>query len=79
MGSVTDVTPPTDAASPRPGKTYMLLHCDGMSVLPLISTGSKGDPVATMALPSVHSQAWRGVHSCFAVGFDMGMTTGVSV
>ena len=46
----------------------MLLHCDGMSVLPLMATGSKGEPVATMALPSVHSQAWRGVHSCLAVG-----------
>jgi hypothetical protein len=34
MASVIDATPATDAARPRPGKTYMLLHCDGMSVRP---------------------------------------------
>ena len=50
-----------------------------MSVFPLTSTGSNGEPVATMALPSVHSQAWRGVHSCFAVGLDMGITMGAFV
>ena len=47
--------PATDAARPMPGKTYILLHCDGMRVRPLISTGSNGLPVATMARPSVHS------------------------
>ena len=71
--------PATDAARPMPGKTYMLLHCDGMRVRPLISTGSNGEPVATMARPSVHSYACCGVHSAFAVGFDIGITMGVWV
>ena len=70
--------PATDAARPMPGKTYMLLHCDGMRVRPLISTGSNGLPVATMARPSVHSYACCGVHSDFAVGLDIGITTGES-
>ena len=49
--------PATDAARPMPGKTYMLLHCDGISVLPLMVTGANGEPVATTAFPLVHSYA----------------------
>ena len=43
----------------RPGKMYMLLHCEGARVLPPCCTGSKGEPVATMARPSVQLYAWR--------------------
>jgi len=37
----------------------MLLHCEGARVLPPCCTGSKGEPVATMARPSVQLYAWR--------------------
>ena len=48
--------PATDAARPMPGKTYMLLHCEGMSTLPSLCVyGGKGEPVATMAVPPLHS------------------------
>mmetsp|Transcript_6358 Transcript_6358/g.20017 ORF Transcript_6358/g.20017 Transcript_6358/m.20017 type:complete len:259 (-) Transcript_6358:770-1546(-) len=59
-----------------PGKTYMLLHCDGTRVLPLYSTGANGDPVATMARPSVQWYACSAVHSALDVGFDIGMMIG---
>jgi len=58
----------------------MLLHCDGISTLPLsVVTGSNGDPVATTALPLVHLYASTGVHSALDVGFDIGMITGRSL
>jgi hypothetical protein len=48
MVSVIFRTPDTLAARPIPGKIYMLLHCDGTSVLLLDNvTGAKGLPVAT--------------------------------
>jgi hypothetical protein len=48
MVSVIFLTPETLAARPIPGKIYMLLHCDGTSVLLLDNvTGAKGLPVAT--------------------------------
>ena len=72
-------TPATEAARPTPGKMYMLLHWEGMKVRPSGSdTGAKGEPVATMARPSDHSYACCGVHSDFAVGLDIGITTGES-
>ena len=47
--SVIRRTPATEAASPMPGKTYMLLHWLGMIVRPsLPSTASKGEPVASV-------------------------------
>ena len=56
----------------------MLLHCDGFNVLPLIVTGSNGEPVATIALPPVHSYASCGVISHDDVGLDKGKTIGRS-
>mmetsp|Transcript_25742 Transcript_25742/g.60719 ORF Transcript_25742/g.60719 Transcript_25742/m.60719 type:complete len:338 (+) Transcript_25742:96-1109(+) len=78
MPSVISEAPLTDVASPMPGNTYMLLHCDGVYVDPLSSTGSKGLPVATTARPSVHSYACCGVHSAMLVGLLIGMTIGRS-
>ena len=40
--------------------------------------GSKGEPVAMRALPSVHSRRSAGRASAFEVGFDSGMMIGRS-
>ena len=77
ISSVIFRVPDTEAASPMPGKMYMLLHCDGIFTLPsAMVTGSNGDPVATTARPSVQAYACSGVHSALMVGLDMGMITG---
>ena len=47
--------------------------------LPFTSTASNGEPVATMARPSVQRRMSIGVASAAEVGFESGMTSGRSV
>ena len=63
----------TIAPSPRPGKMNTLLAWPMSCRSPNRSTGSNGDPVATSALPSVHSRMSAGVASATDVGLDSGM------
>ena len=56
----------------------MLLHCEGARVRPPCSTGSKGEPVATIARPSVQLYASAGVISQEEVGLERGKTMGRS-
>ena len=46
---------------------------------PSTSTGSNGEPVATMARPSVQRRTSAGVASAAEVGFESGMTIGRAV
>mmetsp|Transcript_27154 Transcript_27154/g.83685 ORF Transcript_27154/g.83685 Transcript_27154/m.83685 type:complete len:223 (+) Transcript_27154:103-771(+) len=78
IASVTTRHSAMDAPRPTPGNTNMLLHCDGVYVLPFRSTGSKGDPDAKTTSPSVHSIASAYETSHFEVGFDSGMMMGRS-
>ena len=48
----------------------MLLHCDGLYVLPWIVTGSKGDPEAKMARPVLHMVDAIGGFIEFVVGYE---------
>mmetsp|Transcript_19486 Transcript_19486/g.54194 ORF Transcript_19486/g.54194 Transcript_19486/m.54194 type:complete len:258 (+) Transcript_19486:247-1020(+) len=76
--SVMRDTPETVAARPMPGKMYILLHWEGITVRPSSSfTGAKGLPEATTARPSVHLYACSAVHSDLDVGLLMGMMMGV--
>ncbi|CJW30427.1 Uncharacterised protein [Streptococcus pneumoniae] len=63
---------------PRPGKISALFDCPITYVTPLYVTGSNGLPVATSALPSVHSIKSAGFASASGVGFDIGKMIGLS-
>ncbi len=57
----------------------VVFDCDGVLIEPSArATGSKGEPVATMARPSDHSYASSGVISQEEVGFESGITIGRS-
>lgn len=63
-------------AEAEPGKISALLDCAIVCRTPPWSTGSKGEPVATRALPSVHFRRSSGVASARLVGLDSGMMIG---
>ena len=56
----------------------MLLHWLGYRSCPFTGTGSNGEPVATMARPSVQLYASAGVTSQEEVGLERGKTMGRS-
>ena len=66
------------APSPTPGKTNTLFACPTGRLLWPISTGGKGLPVATKALPSLQASTSAGVASELAVGLESGSTMGRS-
>ena len=55
---------------PIPGKTSALLHCAITWVIPLYKAGSKGDPVAINARPSLQVIKSCGQASLNVVGLD---------
>lgn len=72
------------APRPMPGNTTELLHSATSisTCAPSLPqgpfTGSKGEPVATRALPSVHLRISSGTASWSLVGLDRGRMTGRS-
>ena len=67
------------APRPSPGNTNTLLAWPTSRRRPSTSTASNGEPVATIARPSVQRRTSAGIASAAEVGFDSGSTIGRSV
>ena len=79
MRSVSSLARATMAPSPTPGNTKTLFACPITRACPSDSTGAKGLPVATSALPAVQASTSAGVASELAVGLESGSTMGLGV
>ena len=70
------VSRPAIAASPTPGNTYTLFAWLIATLRLFNSTGSNGEPVATIALPLLQASASTGVISAHEVGLESGQING---
>ncbi len=78
IASVIRVARTAMTPSPRPGKTYTLLHWATGMLRPFTVIGGNGEPAATSARPPVQSARSCGRASLREVGLDSGMMIGRS-